>query len=179
MSKHSIALRYNNSLLNLAIEQGVLEEVHSDMRLIDKVSKENPMFIMMLENPVISHQKKLSVLKAIFGSKVNKLTMALFEIISRKNREDILPEIAAVFHEQYNEHKGIAEATIITQYPIDSNERREFEDTVKKTTGAKRVELTEIVDPDIIGGFILKIGDRQIDNSLRSKLNELKINFES
>jgi F-type H+-transporting ATPase subunit delta len=179
MSKYSIALRYNKSLLHLAIEQGVLEEVHSDMRLINRVSKENPLFTMMLENPVISHQKKLSVLKAIFGKKVSKLTMSLFEVISRKNREDILPEIASAFHEQYNEYKGIAEATVITQYPIDSNERKDFEATVKKTTGAKSVELTEIVDPDVIGGFLLKIGDKQIDNTLRSKLNELKIKFES
>jgi F-type H+-transporting ATPase subunit delta len=179
MSNYSIAKRYNKSLIDLAMEMGVLEEVHNDMLLVDKVIRENREFGMMLKSPVISHQKKVGVMAEIFGDKVSKMTMSLFEIISRKNRENILPEIARLFHEQYNVQKGITEANVITQYPIDDSERKTFVDLVKQTTGAKTVVLNEITDPDIIGGFILRIGDKQIDHSLRRKLNELKIKFES
>jgi F-type H+-transporting ATPase subunit delta len=179
MSNYSIAKRYNKSLIDLAMEMGVLEEVHNDMLLVDKVIRENREFGMMLKSPVISHQKKVGVMAEIFGDKVSKMTMSLFEIISRKNREDILPEIARLFHEQYNAQKGITEANVITQYPIDDSERKTFVDLVKQTTGAKTVVLNEMTDPEIIGGFILRIGDKQIDHSLRRKLNELKIKFES
>lgn len=179
MSKNRIAYRYDKSLLQMAIEKGVLEEVHNDMLLLDRIVNENRMFALMLRNPVISHQKKLNILKGIFKGRVNQLTMALFEILSRKNREDILPEIAAVFHEQYNEYKGISEATVIAPYTIDDKERSEFEAIVRKATEARQVALQEKVDPSLIGGFIIKIGDKQIDNSLTNKLRELKQQFES
>jgi F-type H+-transporting ATPase subunit delta len=179
MSNYSIASRYNKSLIDLAIELDILEDVHKDMLLVDKVIRENREFVMLLKSPVIGHQKKSAVLREIFGGKVSNLTISLFEILARKNREGILPELAHLFHEQYNQQKGITEATVITQYPIDDNERDTFADTVKLKTGAKTVVLNEAINPEIIGGFILKIGDKQIDHSLRRKLNELKIKFES
>jgi len=178
MSRYRIALRYDKSLLSLAIEQGALEEVRRDMEMLDNLCKENRDFRLMLQSPVVSHQKKLAILKAIFGKKAHKLTIGLFEIISRRNREEILPDLAAVFREQYNEYKGIATASLVTTYPVEEEQRKEFKEYVKKTTQAKSVELKEEIDPGIIGGYVLKIGDRQIDNSLRTKLKELKLKFE-
>lgn len=179
MSDHRIALRYDKSLLSFAIEQGALEEVHRDMLTLAKICNENREFKLMLLNPVISHQKKLKILKAVFGDTAHKLTMKIFEIISKKNREGILPELAAVFHEQYNEYKGIASASLVSAYPIGEDQRREFKEFVKENTQAKTVELMEKTDPDLIGGYVLKIGDKQIDNSLKTKLRELKVKFES
>jgi F-type H+-transporting ATPase subunit delta len=102
--------------------------------------------------------------------------MSIFDIISKKNREQYLPEIAKEFHRQYNALKGIAEASITTVVPLSDELRKEVNTLVKKVTG-KEVELTEKVDANIIGGFILKIGDKQIDDSVSSKLNELKLKF--
>ena len=176
MSDYRVASRYAKSLLSLADEKGVLEKVHDDMQLFSKTAEENKEFTRILKNPVINHEKKLNILKAIFSGKVHPLTFSIFEIITRKNREAILPSIAKAFHQQYNIFKNIEEAKVITTFPLTEELRKEFELIVWKYTG-KKVDLKEEVDESLIGGYILNIGDRQIDESLNSKLKDLKLQF--
>ena len=81
------------------------------------------------------------------------------------------------FHTAYNVHKGIGKATITTAVPLDAELRSEFENIVKKLSTTDKVELIEKVDKDIIGGFVLNVGDRQIDASIKNKLKALKVEF--
>src|SRR5687768_7285284 len=106
------ASRYVKSLLGLAIEQKAIENVHNDMMLFAKVVAENKNFALMLQSPVIPHDKKSEILSKIFKGKVHSLTMAFFDIITRKNREPLLAAIAKEFHNVYNEYKGISRATV-------------------------------------------------------------------
>ncbi len=176
MSDIRINSRYAKSLLGLAEEKGVLEEVHQDMLLFSKTIGENRDFSNMLKNPIIKHDKKLKILKAIFSGKVHPMTISIFEIISRKNRESFLAGIADEFHSQYNVNKRIEEAKVTTTFPITPELRAQFRQIVERISG-KSVELTEVVDEDIIGGFILQIDDRQIDDSINTKLKELRSKF--
>jgi F-type H+-transporting ATPase subunit delta len=169
--------RYVKSLLDLALEQKVLENVHLDMVFFSKVYDENKAFALMLKSPVIPHDKKREILAKIFNGKVNNLTMSFFDIITRKNREPLLGAIAKEFHNAYNEHKGIRKATVTSAVPLDAKLRSEFETLVRKYSEKKEVELIERVDPEMIGGFVLKIGDRQIDASIRNKIKTLKVKF--
>ena len=179
MSNYRIALRYDKSLLRLAVDKGVLEEVHDDMQALDKLCRESRPFLLMLRSPVIGNQKKLSVIEAIFKGKLHELTLGIFEIMARRNRVNILPELAAVFHEQYNSYKGIAEATVTTAVELDESQRKAFADIVQERSGAKEVALKEVVDEEIIGGYILKVGDKQIDDSISTRIKELKHKFAS
>jgi F-type H+-transporting ATPase subunit delta len=171
------ASRYVKSLLGLAIEQKALDNVHDDMLFFTKVVNENKSFALMLQSPVIPHDKKSEILSKIFKGKVHSLTMAFFDIITRKNREPLLAAIAKEFHNAYNEHKGISKATITSAVPLDAKLRGEFESLVKKYSDKKQVELIEKVDPEMIGGFVLKVGDRQIDASIKNKIKTLKVKF--
>ncbi len=171
------ASRYVKSLLGLAIEQNALENVHNDMLFFTSVCNENKAFELMLRSPVIPHDKKSEILSKIFKGKVHSLTMAFFDIITRKNREPLLPAIAKEFHNAYNENKGISKATIISAVPLDAKLRGEFESLVKKYSEKSQVELIEKVDPEMIGGFVLNVGDRQIDASIRNKIKSLKVKF--
>ncbi len=171
------ASRYVKSLLDLAVERNVLEEVHRDMLLFSEVTAASRPLRLMLQSPVIKHDQKLAVLTKIFSGKVNGLTMAFFEIITRKNREPILVSVAREFHNSYNAYKGIGKGTVTTASPLDANARAEFEKLVKKYSGLNQIELIEKVDPDLIGGFILKTGDRQVDASIRSKIKALEVKF--
>ena len=87
MSDYRVATRYAKSLLELAVEKNVLDQVHNDMQLFSQVVKENREFGLLLKNPVIKNDKKRSVIQAIFQGKFNALTMAMIDIMSRKNRE--------------------------------------------------------------------------------------------
>lgn len=174
MSEFRVASRYAKSLIELAEERGVLEDVHNDMLLFSEICDENRDFLLMIKNPIINNAKKLTILKKLFSGRANKLTLAFFEIISRKNRESVLPAIAREFHFQYNTFKGIVIAKVTTTIPLDNKLRNEFKAIVRKMVG-KEVELKEGIDKDLIGGYILKVDDKQIDDSLHSKLQELKL----
>lgn len=177
MAETRVASRYVKSLLGLAEEQNAVEAVHNDMLLFAKVADENHAFALMLRNPIIKHDKKKDILEKIFKGKVHNLTLAIFDIITRKNREGILIDIAKQFHTAYNEYKGITKGTVITATPLDASLRSELEQIVKKISNKKQVELVEKVDADMIGGFVLNVGDRQIDASIKNKLKELKLKF--
>jgi F-type H+-transporting ATPase subunit delta len=177
MADLRVASRYVKSLLGLAVEKNVLDAVHNDMLLFSKVCAENRDFTVMLRSPVIRHEKKRAVLEKIFASKVNPLTMAIIDILTKKNREPLLPSIALEFHNAYNEFKGVGKAFITTTIPMDAELRAEIEAIVKKLSDKKQVELHEKVDKDLIGGFILNVGDLQIDASIKSKLKLLNMKF--
>ncbi len=176
MSEYRIASRYAKSLLDLAVEKGILEEVNKDMKLLADLSAENRDLVLMLKSPIITHDKKLAVLNKVFTGKVNDLTLAFFQILTRKHREAYLVNVAEEFHHQYNVYNGVVEATITTTFAIDQKLRSEFSKVVEKISN-KKVELTEVIDESIIGGFVLKIGDRQIDDSVSSKLKALRLEF--
>ena len=176
MSDIRVASRYAKSLLDLAQEKGILEQVQQDMVLFTKTVKENRDFALFLGNPIINHGKKLAILKSIFTGKVSDLTLKFFLILSQKNREAILATAATEFEKQYNDLKGIAIAHVTTATPLTPQLRTQLSEKVAQQTG-KIIQLQENVDPDLIGGLILRIGDSQVDDSIRTNLRNLKSKF--
>jgi F-type H+-transporting ATPase subunit delta len=174
MSNSRVAYRYARSILELSMEHGVLEDVRADFQLFAKTVEENRALGLLLSNPIVNHAKKLNVLKGLFGSKVHKLTNLFFEIVCRKNREGVLYGVAVSFLEQYLEHKGIDHAYITTAFPITDDLKIKVAQIVEKQMG-KKVVLKEIIDPAIIGGYILHVGDQQIDDSIAGKLEIMKL----
>ncbi|MBN7814036.1 ATP synthase F1 subunit delta [Algoriphagus pacificus] len=178
MSNHRVASRYAKSIMELALEKGQLEEVHADFQKLTAMSKSNYDLVLLLKNPIVNSEKKLNVLKALFPEKTSqKMTLTFFEIISRKNREEILIDVAKEFEVQYNTYKSIQVAELTTTTPITAEQRAAFMDVVKQISGMTDVQLVEKINPAIIGGFVLKVNDRQLDDSLSSKLRTLKSQF--
>jgi F-type H+-transporting ATPase subunit delta len=177
MADSRVASRYVKSLLGLAEEQKALEQVHTDMQLFASVCSSSREFVNMLRSPIIKHEKKRDILEAIFKSKVHKLTMAIIDMLTKKNREPLLPAIALEFHNAYNHYKGIEKASVTTTVALDDKMKADIEALVKKLGSNKQVELVQKIDKSLIGGFILNVGDRQIDASIKSKLKTLKTKF--
>lgn len=177
MADVRVASRYVKSLLGLAVERGVLDQVHQDMQMLDRIFGTNRDLVNMLRSPIIRHEKKRSVLEKIFKGKVNGLSFDIIDILTRKNREGLLPAIATEFHVAYNEYKGIGKATVTTTVPMDAALRAEIEIIVKQLSQKSKIELEEKVDQNLIGGFLLNVDDRQIDASIKSKLKTLKLKF--
>jgi F-type H+-transporting ATPase subunit delta len=177
MAASRAASRYVKSLLDLAVEKNALDAVHRDMVDFAKVCEENRAFTLMLRNPIIRHDKKRDILEKIFKGKVNPLTMAILNILTEKNREPLLPQIAKEFHLAYNVYKGVGQASVTTAVPLDAAMRAEFEKIARGLSEHDNVELREAVDPEMIGGFVLNVGDRQVDASLKNKLKALRVKF--
>jgi len=177
MSDIRVASRYAKSLMELAEEKNNLEKTAQDMALLGKVCEENRDFYLVLKNPIVHQDRKLAILRKIFENKVQALTMQVFEIMVRKNRVQLLPELSQAFYTMYKDLKGIVEAKLVTTFEPDQQLKAQFEKIVKEVTGAKSVIIKEEISEDIIGGYILTVGDRQIDDSIKTYLKELQLNL--
>ena len=171
-----VASRYAKAFIDLTTEQGVLEEVFKDMNHVLKVCHENHDFVVFLKSPVIKTDKKQAVLKQIFKGQLNKVTDAFIHLMTSKKREIYLIEIAQEFINQYKEKKKILTAVVTTANGIDDIIRKKVIEIVKGR-GSSEVVLEEKTNKNIIGGFILRIGDKQVDASIAKKLNSLKRTF--
>ncbi|MBC7946685.1 MAG: ATP synthase F1 subunit delta [Chitinophagaceae bacterium] len=179
MPNPRLATRYAKSILDLAVEQGQLEQVYADMLWLQSVSKTNRDFVNLLKSPVISGDKKIKILNAVTENKFSKLTTAFNALLINKARESNLPEIANAFITQYKVYKNIHTVKLTTAYPIGDEAKKAIVDQVKTTGGYDNIELEEKVDKDIIGGFVLQVGDKLIDASIAYDLREVAKQFDN
>lgn len=178
MSELIVANRYAKSLLDLAIEKKVVDEVYKDMADFAASCEKSQELVLAMKSPIIKHSDKLAILTKLFKKSFNPVSFSIFEIITNKNRESVLPAIAKQFVVQYSNYKGIQKAEVITSVALTAEQKKHFTKIVKDHTG-KEVELVEKIDASLIGGFILRVGDQQIDDSIRRKLNDLKVSLAS
>ena len=176
MTGTKLASRYSRSLLLIAIERGEVEQVFNDMKLVAKTCSENRDLTVLLRSPIIKTDKKRSILREIFGNKISKTSLAFIEIITNKRREYFLWKIAEEFANQYKENKKITTATVTSTMKLDTVLKEKILALIKNKT-KQEVDLIEKTDEKLIGGFILRIGDTQIDVSIQRKLNDLKKSF--
>jgi F-type H+-transporting ATPase subunit delta len=173
MSEVRVASRYAKSLFELAVEQDKLEPVKAGIQRIRETIANNRNLAQVLKNPVIRYDYKLRILRRLFENNGDELVMRFLELLSRKNRANILLAVADEFEKLYNEHKGIVRARVTTAVALDEALRKEFETMLEKQTG-KKVALEENIDPDIIGGYLLQMGDLQVDNTISGKIGDLR-----
>ena len=174
MADEQVAARYAKSLLDLAQEQGNLATIKQDMDLLANTMAGSRDLRLLLRNPIVKHDKKLSILTAIFQGKVSEMLMRFFQILTSKNREAALEHIGDEFLAQYNALMGVQVAEVTSATPLTPATRAEIERMVKQQTGLADVSLTEKVDASLIGGFVLRVGDQQIDDSVRGNLRRLR-----
>ncbi|MBL7935197.1 MAG: ATP synthase F1 subunit delta [Bacteroidia bacterium] len=168
-----VATRYAKSLLDLSVEKGQLEAVYADMLQVKAVCENSREFITFLNSPIINSDKKIAVIKAVFEGKFNSITDGFLTIVASKRRESVIPEMASSFVEQYRSHKNILTAVVTSANGLDAATKQKALDLVKSQLSGE-VELVEKVDANIIGGFILKIGDKQLDKSVARQLSNMK-----
>ena len=177
MSEIQVATRYAKSLIDLAGEKSAVETIKKDIELFLATCRANPELQAILKNPIIGLDKKANILDGLFSGKVHEMILSFFKIVVRKGRAEILFATAKEFITQYNVIKNVVKATVTSASPLSQENISQIEDVVKQSTSGE-VILTSIVDPKLIGGFILKVGDKQFDTSISSKLNKLRKEFE-
>jgi F-type H+-transporting ATPase subunit delta len=168
-----VANRYAKSLMELAQETKKLDAVRQDMKLVQQICRENRDFSLFLNSPVIKTDKKIEVINTLFKGKMNDLTLQFLILTAKKHRESYVQQIAEAFDEQYKKDKNIFSAVVTSAKGLDTKTREKVLDLVKSQMKGE-VELVEKVDPNTIGGFILRIGDKQIDKTVARQLGNLK-----
>lgn len=171
--RHSLAgNRYAKSLLALAVEQDQLEVVYNDMLLIGTTIKESRDLTVLLNNPVVKADKKFSVLIAIFGTKIGATTTKFLQLVSTRKREALLEDIAFAFVDLYKKEKNIIVAEITSAIKLDEVQKQNI---IKLLKTDATVEIIEKIDPSIIGGFIVRVDDKQIDASILREFSDIRL----
>ncbi|WP_027138146.1 ATP synthase F1 subunit delta [Gaetbulibacter saemankumensis] len=169
------AIRYAKAVLSLASDNTSAEAVNNDMKLIaDTISKSNDLKEMLL-SPVVSSSVKKAVLLEVFGKSTKEITN-LINLLVANNRVAILDQVAAKYSELFDQAQGIELATVTTAVALNAALEEQVLAKAKELTG-KDVQLKNIVDESIIGGFILRVGDVQYNASIANQLNKLKKEF--
>ena len=169
------AIRYAKAILETALSSGKANQVNDDMKSIINAVNSSTDLKDFLASPIITSEVKMNVLSEIFGS-VQADTKSLFRLLQENKRFEILEAIATQFNAQFDEMNGVEVAKVTTAFPITAD--LEAKILAKATSiSTKKITIQNTVDPSIIGGFILRIGDKQYNASVSNRLQELKREF--
>jgi len=168
------AVRYAKAFKQLSVENNLLDTVIDDMKFVLSTIGSSRDLELMLRSPLIKMEKKRAVVKAVFEGKVHANSLNFLDHIVQNGRENILEAIAESFINQYNEIKNIAKVSVTTSQAMNADLKESLLASLKSKYNFSQIELEEKVDADLIGGMVLRIGDKQIDASIRRQLNDIK-----
>ena len=169
------AIRYAKAILETAVASGTTEKVNQDMLSVVASMAGSAELSAFLSSPIISTEVKMNAVSEVFAA-VQPETKSLFRLLQENKRFEILAEIAKQFNAQYDVMNGVEVATVTTAIAMNA----ELESKVLAkiaTISDKKITIENLVDPSIIGGFILRIGDKQYNASVANRLQELKREF--
>jgi F-type H+-transporting ATPase subunit delta len=169
------AIRYAKAILETAVSSGKTVQVNDDMKSIVATVSGNQELSDFLASPIISSEVKMNALLEVFAS-VQSETKALFRLLQENKRFEILEPIALQFNNLFDEMNGVEVATVTTAFPITSELESKVLAKIAEISN-KKITIENIVDPSIIGGFVLRIGDKQYNASVANRLQELKREF--
>ncbi|MFD0792670.1 ATP synthase F1 subunit delta [Mucilaginibacter litoreus] len=176
MSEVTIGIRYAKSLIDLAQEQNIVDELKADMDTFLQTLKGSPELKAVLSNPIIAHVKKTQIINAVFGNIVNKATLGFFKLMVDKGRGEIIYTTAKEYINLYNVAKNITKASIVSAAPLSAANKKVIADELQSAIGGT-IQLDAKVNAELIGGFVLTVGGRQLDTSVQSSLKKLKKDF--
>ena len=172
------ALRYAKAILNLAKDSKEDSVVNKDMQLIANTISENNELDVVLKSPVIKSVDKMKVLNAMFNNKISNITLGLFNLLKENKRIAMLEPIAKQYSIIYDYYKHVQVAKVTTAVEISKEVEAQVLAKIVELTGNK-ANIENVINPDILGGFILRVGDVQYDASISNYLSELRKEFDN
>ena len=173
MSSSTIANRYAQSLFQLALEKQVVAEVNTDLEELVKVIETTPELISLLTTPKFSIDRKKQIVAEIFAN-ANPLAVNTFGLLLDKKRVNEIGNLAQSFKQLAAEAQGSSEATVFSTRALTEQEKEEISSSFSKLVGKEKLTITNVIEPSIIGGVRVQIGNYIFDNTVASKLENLK-----
>ena len=173
MNHSAIAVRYAKAFFATAKEKSLLDSLKTDIELVFSVCTESADFILLLESPIVKTSKKAQLISSIFKGKVNKLTLSFLMLITENKREIHIPGICRNFLGLTRKDQNKKSALLTTASEIDSKSIKKIEQLLGKELNAT-IELSTNIKPEIIGGLIVRLDDKQYDASIATQLNKIK-----
>ncbi len=173
MNQLGVARRYARSLHEVAAQQGILDRLDDDIDFLETSFDASRDLTRLFESPIISREKKQNVVKALFEERVSPTMLSFVDLLIRKQRERVFVDIVRVYREMRDAELGIVEAMVRLPAEPTESEREAISNALSRRTG-KSVRLRVEIDPELIGGAVIQLGDTVYDGSVRNKLASLK-----
>ena len=177
MSEITVARRYAQALYEEAERVGRTEHVDADVALIRDSLDASRDLVLFFESPVISRKKKQAVVTTLFEPRVEPTTLRFLQLLVEKRREDLFPIVVQSYRTLRDEHLGIVEATARVAQPLSADEEKDLAQSLEKMTG-RRIRLSVVPEPGLIGGMVIRVGDTVYDGSVRHQLASLRERLE-
>lgn len=173
MDQSKINVRYAKAFFSLAKEKGLTTELRSDAALIANVCATSADFNVLLTSPVFKTSNKVKSLRSIFKGKINELSLNFLVLITENNREKNIPGIFRNLEDLYRREEGIQSAVLTSAQPLNESIVLQIRAILEKEFNSK-VELSQKVNSELIGGFVLRVEDRQFDASISTQLKKIR-----
>lgn len=173
MRERKVATRYAEALLHAAREAGVLAGCAESYAGVLAAAAGNRDLVTFLDSPQVATQEKKDLLKAVFGSRIEPLLLDFFYLLLDRNRLDSARDIGEVFAELVEAEAGIVRAGVITAVELPADLEARLRVKLESVTG-KTVVLEKKIDPAVIGGVCVTLGDRILDGTVRTNLDRLR-----
>lgn len=173
MSQRTVARRYANALYEEADEAGRLEDVDDDVFMLRRSLETNDQLSRFFKSPVIPQEKKDKIVRDLLEDRVEALTLRFLRLLIHKDRETLTKAILDQYQSLRDEHRGIVDARVRVAQPLADEDRETLVEALETKTGMSiRLHIEE--DPELIGGLVIRIGDRVFDGSVRNQLANLR-----
>jgi F-type H+-transporting ATPase subunit delta len=172
MNESHISVRYAKALFQSASDRQILEEVYRDMEILTETCKIGD-FQYLLELPSLQVSQKCRIVDSVLKEHLTDISISMINLVIRNKRETYLPGIARNFKDLYRKARGIHSATLVTAHPVEEEDVNRLRKLIKRTF-KEDVELTQVQDEEIIGGFVLTIEDMRYDASVSRSLHQIK-----
>jgi F-type H+-transporting ATPase subunit delta len=168
-----VSKTYGDALFELAVEENRTDSLMEEILMLQTVLKENKDFEKILEHPEISKQNKLQVIEDVFKGRISDALTGFLRIVVTKGRYKDLPDIFAYFIARVKEYRKIGVAQVTSAISLSEEQKQKIEKKLLDSTQYETMEIEYKVDAELIGGLLIRIGDRVVDSTIRHRLNSL------
>ena len=168
-----VSKTYGDALFELALEQDVMDELSKEVQAVSQALRENEELMKLMEHPKIVKEEKLQIMERIFKGRVSDNLTGFLELVVSKDRYGEIFEIFDFFMGRVREHKHIGVAKVTTAVELKDKQKKAVEKRLLATTDYKSFEMDYTVDAGLIGGMVIRIGDRVVDSSIKHKLEQM------
>ena len=164
---------YGDALFSLALEENKLDEVWEEVKLLSSALQENKEFTNMMTHPDMTQEKGLALLEEAFGGKLSDVMMGFFQVLVKKGRFSEILSVLDYFQKEAKEYKKIGVVYVTTPTGLTKEQKSSIVERLTQISGYQSLEMNYVVDPGLLGGMRIRIGDRVVDNSIQTKLEEM------
>jgi ATP synthase F1, delta subunit len=164
---------YGEALFEMAAEEGKELALMEEAETLLEILKENPELSKVMLHPEIPREEKLQLIEKIFRGRISEELTGFLEAIVEKERYGEVSAILAFFIDEVKEEQGIGVAYVASALPLTDGQKEEVKKHLLETTGYRKMEMHYQTDPALIGGMVIRIRDRVMDSSIRTRLDNL------